>query len=206
MKKTILLTTGLLLLFAATTYTFGQSSSRDNPISIGSSEISGSFIDHQEDNDKENFYSFTAGPGELTITFDVKRRRQGDMASIAFELLERNGSRAILCCEVAQSSEDGTGRQTVSVKIARRQTVILHLTNASVGGGTFNVRLSGAAVSIGSSVTGGGPGKVDGGGRERAEGGEQVNVPTRGTLHIRMKNGTAKDIDLSLIRSVTVRQ
>jgi len=204
MKKTFLLATGLLLLFAATTYTFGQSSSRDNPISIGSSEITGSFIDHQEDNDKENFYSFTAGPGELTITFDVKRRGQGDMASIAFELLERNGSKAILCCEGAQSGEGGTGRRTASVKLTRRQTVILHITNASVGGGSFTVRLSGAGFA------GGNYSNDNGNGRERGDGGvrdngENLNVPATGTLHIRMKNGTTRDIDLSLIRSVTVR-
>ena len=208
MKKTFLLTTGLLLFLAAVTYTSAQSSSRDNPISIGSSEITGSFIDHQEDNNKENFYSFNAGPGELTIVFDVKRRRQGDMASIAFELLERNGSKAILCCEYAQSGEGGTGRETVSVKIPRRQAVILHLTNASVGGGSFIVRFSGAGVSGGSADAGGygndndrGRGNNTGG----RDNGEQLNVPASGTLHIRMKNGTTKDIDLSLIRSVTVR-
>ena len=43
-------------------------------------------------------------------------------------------------------------------------------------------------------------------GRERGEGGEQINVPTSGTLHISMKNGTTKDIDLRLVRSVTIRQ
>ena len=211
MKKTILLASGLLLFFAAVNYTSAQTSSRDNPIPINASEISGSFIDHQEDNNKEDFYSFTAGPGELTIVFDVKRRGRDGGASIAFELLERDGSTSILCCEGAQSGDGGTGRRTVSVKIPRRQTVILHLTNASIGGGSFNVRLSGAGIS-GDPTSGGGYGgrndtgndgyRDDRGGRDN---GGNLNVPATGILHIRMKNGTTRDIDLSLIRNISIR-
>ena len=200
MKKTILLTTGLLLVFATTTFTSAQSSSRDNPTPLNSGDITGNMNDH----DKESFYSFTAGPGEVTITVDVKAQRD-TQGVLNFEVLARNGATSLECCHYAQGDGGGTGRNVATFKLTKRQTVILHTTNGPIGGGTFRIRLSGATAFSG-GVTGGGPGKGDGGGRERGEGGEQVNVPTRGTLHIRMKNGTTKDIDLSLIRSVTVRQ
>src|SRR5258707_15784717 len=121
-----------LILTAAAGTSFAQSTDRDNPTPMSSSEVSGSFGDHQKDGNKEVFYSFTAGPGELTITFDVKRRNRDDMAGFSFELLPANGSStAILCCEGAQSGDGGTGREVANVKLTRRQTVILHITNVS---------------------------------------------------------------------------
>ncbi len=195
-----------IVLVFATGKSFAQSTDRDHPTPMSSSEVSGTFGDHQKDGNKEVFYSFTAGPGELTITFDVNRRSRDDMAGFSFELLPANGSStALLCCEGAQSGDGGTGREVAHVKLTRRQSVILHITNASNGGGTFNARFSGQAVSSFGGGTGGGPGKiVDSGsdGRNR----EMVTVPGSGTLHIRMKDGSTKDIDLSLIRDISVRQ
>jgi hypothetical protein len=197
-----------LILISAAGSIYAQSSDRDNPTLLNSNEVSGSFIDHQRDNNKENYYSFTAGPGELTVVFDVQRRRMGDMASISFELLARNGSTALLCCEGAQSGDGGSGRETATVKLTRRQTVILHVTNASVGGGSFTARFSGAGMSSSGSTAGGNDGRDDNDsnqGGDRGSRGEQVSVPASGTLHIRMKNGTVQDINLSRIRDISVR-
>lgn len=191
----------------ATVTTFAQSTDRDNPTPLGSSDITGMFGDHQRDGNKEIFYSFTAGPGELTITFDVKRRSRDDMAGVSFEVLPRNGSStALLCCEGVQSGDGGTGREVATVRLTRRQEVILHITNASNGGGTFNVHLSGA-VSFGGSM-GGGNGNGDNdnqGGRGDDRGNNRIDVPASGTLHIRMKSGTTQDINLDRVRSVSIR-
>jgi hypothetical protein len=92
--------------------------------------------------------------------------------------------------------------------LTRRQTIILHTTNGSGEvNGTFRIRLSGSAAPAAGPSTGGyGQGGGNGQGEERGNrGGEQVNVPASGTLHIRMKNGTTKDIDLSLIQNISVR-
>jgi hypothetical protein len=191
-----------MLIFAS--LTFAQSSDRDHPISLISDNISGSFIDHQKDNDKEEFYSFTAGPGELTIIFDVKRRRQGDMASISFEFLERNGSTPLLCCEGAQSGDSGTGRETASVKLTKRQTVILHITNASVGGGSFNARISGA-ISFAKSEKTDSDNNSDENRDNRNHSSNRIEIPASGTLRIRMKDGSTKEIDLSLVRDISVK-
>ena len=193
----------LAIILAAAAASFAQSTDRDNPTPLSSGEISGSFIDHQRDHGKENFYSFIAGPGELTIVFDVKRQSQGDMATINFELLERNGSIALICCEYAQSGDGGSGRETARVKLTRLQTVVLHITNASVGGGTFHIHIGGAA-SFGGTTIGGGYGDANDDDHAN-RGGDQITVPASGTLHIRMKNGTTQDIDLGLVRNVSVR-
>lgn len=205
MKKTFLLIAGLLM-FAATNATFAQSTDRDRPTPMNSYEVSGNFRD-PDVGAKEYFYSFTAGPGELTLTVDLKGRDQDASGSMAYELLKGNGSEAgpLLCCEFAQMGGGATGRSVASVKLTRRQTVVLHLTNSIYRGGSFNVRFSGPAVSSFGKGSGGGPGKViDSGGDSRN--GESVIVPSSGTLHIRMKDGSTKDVDLSRIRSISVRQ
>ncbi|MEP7076238.1 MAG: hypothetical protein ABI878_10540 [Acidobacteriota bacterium] len=198
-----------VILSLAVVSSFGQSTDRDNPTPLSSSEISGMLDDHQRDGNKETFYSFTAGPGEVTITFDVKRRNRDGGAGVAFEILPRNGSStALLCCEGVQSGDGGTGREVATLKLARRQVVILHITNASNGGGTFTARLTGAT-SFGGPITGSGDFSDNDNDNSRGRGdrdnSNRIDVPATGTLHIRMKNGTTQDIDLSRVRNISVR-
>jgi hypothetical protein len=141
MKRSNFLIFGIFAMILANTVgtTFAQSTTRDNPAPLRANEISGSL----NPNNQESFYSFSAGPGELTITVDVQARHD-DIGVLNFELLTRNASTPLLCCEFAQGNEGGTGRDVKTIKLAKRQTIILHLTTGPVGGGTFTVRLSGA--------------------------------------------------------------
>jgi hypothetical protein len=119
-------------------------SDRDHPTPVKSNEIEGD-LDNSGD---ESFYSFTAGRGELTITVDVKSS-QGT-AVLNFELLDKNADKTIICCEYAQADSDGqSGRDIKSVKLAKGQTVVLHLTIGKTGRGTYRVRFSGTAVARG---------------------------------------------------------
>lgn len=201
MKKTFLLISVLLVVFAVTNATSAQSSNRDYPTSLNSSEISGNMNDH----DRETFYSFTAGPGEVTITVDVNATRD-EQGLLTFDVLARNGATSLACCYVAQGNGGGTGRDVATFKLAKRQTVILHTTNGPIGGGTFRIRLGGA-ISFGRTTGGtGGFGDLngddrDGGTREE----DAISVPASGILHIRMKNGTTQDINLKLVRNISVR-
>src|SRR6476659_7073644 len=144
MKKTLLIMAGVAIFFAINNATFVQSTDRDRPTPLTSNEVSGTFSDPDQ-GDKEYFYSFTAGPGELTITFDLKGRDRDASGSVAFELLHMKGSDGtpLLCCDSAQMGGGATGRAVASVTLTRRQTVILHLTNPMYRGGSFHVRLSG---------------------------------------------------------------
>ncbi len=200
MRTKLIISAIFALIFAAST--FAQSTNRDNPTPLNSGEISGNMNDH----DRETFYSFTAGPGEVTITVDVNATRD-EQGLLNFDVLARNGATSLACCYYAQGNGGGTGRDVATFKLTKRQTVILHTTNGPIGGGTFRIRISGAASFGGASMDGGGSKDVNDNDQSRGNrGGENVAVPASGTLHIRMKNGTTKDIDLSLIKSITIRQ
>ena len=139
MKKSLLLATSLLLLIAATGSAFAQSTDRDHPTPFTSAEIKGELTGEEI----EYFYSFTAGAGEATITVDVKS--SGGTTGTAFELLDADANKVLICCEGAQADSTGmTGRDVKSIKLGKRQTVVLHLTPFTYGAGTYRVRISGA--------------------------------------------------------------
>jgi hypothetical protein len=140
MKKSLLLAASLLVLFAATGSAFAQSTDRDHPTPFRSNEIKGELNGEEI----EYFYSFTAGPGEVTLTVDVKS--SGGTTGTAFELLDANANKVLICCEGAQAGSTGeSGREVASITLGKRQTVILHLTPFKYGNGTYRVRISGAA-------------------------------------------------------------
>ena len=116
-----------------------QSTDRDHPTPVKAGEINGDL----DSSGKELFYSFFAGPGELTMTVDVKSTT--GQALLTFELLGGDAATSILCCEYAQADGDGQSARNVrSLTLAKRQLVILHATIGKAGVGTYRVRLSGA--------------------------------------------------------------
>lgn len=144
MKRSVSLTLAfsLFIAVAMSGSATAQSKDRDHPTQITSNEINGE-LDNSGD---EYFYSFMAGPGELTLTVDVKSST--GQALLNFELLDRNAAEAILCCEFAQANGDGqSARVMKSVKLGKRQLVILHVTVGQAGRGTYRVRLSGAVAN-----------------------------------------------------------
>ena len=139
MKRSLMLVLSLLVLLTAAGSVAAQSTDRDHPTPLKSTEIQGD----ADGSGTEYFYSFVAGPGKLTITLDVKSL-DGTVA-IPYELLDKNADKAIICCAFAQADSGGeTGRSVESAKLEKRQTVILHLTMNKIYKGTYRVRLSGA--------------------------------------------------------------
>jgi hypothetical protein len=192
MKRNLLPILSLLLVIAATSAAVAQSGDRDHPTPINSNELRGVL----NSDGGEFFYSFTAGPGAVTITVEVKSS-EGTLA-MPFELLAANAADSILCCEFAQAGTTGeTGRVVKTINIRSRRTVILHLTENQYGAGTFLVRLSGAVAFANRETQGnriGYRGPSD-----------RMGMPTNGTLHITMKDGSTKEIDLSLVQELSVR-
>jgi hypothetical protein len=144
MKRSRLFTP-VFFLFVAVVFSrtaAAQSKDRDHPTPVKSHEINGE-LDASGD---ELFYSFVAGPGELTLTVDVKSST--GQALLNFELLDKNAASAILCCEFAQADGDGqSARNVKSVRLAKRQLVVLHVTIGTAGRGSYRVRLSGAVAT-----------------------------------------------------------
>ena len=194
MKRNLLPVLSLLLAIAAASVAVAQSGDRDHPTPITSNELRGEL----NSDGGEFFYSFAAGPGALTITVEVKSS-DGTLA-MPFELLAANAADSILCCEYAQADAPGeTGRVVKTVNIKSRRTVILHLTENKYGAGTFLIRLSGAVAFTGRS-------EPTQGSRIGYSGpGSRMGMPTNGTLLITMKDGSTKEIDLSLVQELSVR-
>lgn len=194
MKRNLLPVLSLLLAIFAASAAVAQSGDRDRPTPINSNELRGVL----NSDGGEFFYSFTAGPGDLTITVEVKSS-DGTLA-MPFELLAANGADAVLCCEYAQADATGeTGRVVKTVRIRSRRTLILHLTENKYGAGTFFVRFGGAVAFAGRSE----PAQGSRIGYSGAD--SRMGMPTNGTLHITMRDGSTKEIDLSLVQELSVR-
>jgi hypothetical protein len=104
MKRSVYLLFGLALVLALAGMASAQSSDRDRPSVLSSGEISGSLNNHNG----ESFYSFTAGPGELTITVDVTvnhRRDETQIGVLNFELIGSVAPTPLLCCEFSQTGD-----------------------------------------------------------------------------------------------------
>jgi hypothetical protein len=140
MKRSVSLAFAVLLFIvvALSGSAAAQSKDRDHPTPVKSNEINGE-LDASGD---EYFYSFLAGPGELTIMVDVKSST--GQALLTWELLDSNAASAIICCEGAQADGDGqSARDVKSATLGKKQTVVLHVTVGKAGRGTYRVRFSG---------------------------------------------------------------
>src|SRR6185436_13028916 len=92
-----LMLTGFLFAGALCSQALAQSSDRDHPTQLKSNELTGDV----DPSGNEYFYSFVARPGELTITADIKANGSG--AGVAYEFLNEDASKALLCCDGVQS-------------------------------------------------------------------------------------------------------
>jgi hypothetical protein len=129
----------LLIAVALAIPAAAQSTDRDYPTALKSGEITGAL----DGSGNEYFYSFLAGPGELTIMVDVKSSTGQGLLN--FELLDKNAATPLICCEFAQADSDGqSARNVKSVTLDKLQPVVLHVTVGKAGKGTYRIRLSGA--------------------------------------------------------------
>jgi hypothetical protein len=131
----------LLILFSSAIASPGQSRDRDNPTPLSSAELRGEL----DGSDAEYFYSFEAGPGDLTLTFDVKAT--GTNSGATFDLFDKN-SRPILSSVLVQAINQGSDRSVQTVQLFGRQAILMRIKGIDYGGsgnrGVYIVRLNGA--------------------------------------------------------------
>lgn len=144
---TVIMTASLL---ALTGLTFAQkggkistspkSTDRDNPVALKSRLLSGQL----DGSDDEYFYKFNAGPGKVTVTFEVKANETN--AGAYLDLYDSN-SEPLLSNILAQGVDRGSERVVESVQLSKRQTIIMRIKGiryGSEGGrGVFKVQLAG---------------------------------------------------------------
>jgi hypothetical protein len=118
-----------------------RSEDRDKPTLLNSNEIN----DNLDGSGDQYFYKFSAGPGKLTVTFEVKAVATN--AGATLDLFD-NKSRPLLSDVLAQGVDGGAERVVNSVQISTKQDVVLRIKGIrygdSGGTGTYKVALSGA--------------------------------------------------------------
>jgi hypothetical protein len=192
-----LVTMSLIVMAVTTNSAIAQSTDISNPTRLTSNEISGAFCsDNQGDN---YFYSFTAGPGELVVTFSLKGAGSLTTSQYSVAVLDENSKE--LGSKFITAGSRNSEQQVLRVNVSRKQDVLLRirLLAVPIGGGTatYRVRISGA-VSFNQQNEG-----VDlSSFMEEKKSGDCL--PKQGTLIIRMKDGSKKIIDLSEAETVTV--
>ena len=121
---------------------FGQerSSDRDKPTILSSNKVE----DDLDGSDSQYFYKFTAGPGKLTLTFEVKA--SGTNAGAILALFDAK-ARPLLSDVLAQGVDGGSERQVNSVQLSSKQNLLLSIKGLrygdSGGRGTYTVTLDG---------------------------------------------------------------
>lgn len=118
-----------------------RSEDRDKPTPLTSTEIN----DNLDGSNDQYFYKFSAGPGKLTVTLEVKA--SGTNAGAMLDLFD-NKSRPLLSDVLAQGVDGGVERVVNSVQISTKQDVVLKIKGVKYGDnggtGTYKIALSGA--------------------------------------------------------------
>jgi len=198
----------LVTLILAVDSANAQSKDRDNPTQLTSNEISGLI---NEDNLGDHYYyTFVAGPGEITLTLSVQSGN-GKSNQVSFDLSNDNARQLGYG---TMGAYGGRTEQLVKrIDVNRRQPVLLHITinDWSQGSGRYRLRVGGAVdVSQNKQSAGGGDSVTriepinEAKANARRDALRQtmcVNecLPKQGTLIVTLKDGSTIKIDLSQV-------
>jgi len=186
----------LLILFAGGLSAAAQttpSTDRDSPTPFVANEVKG-----EGTNDKtEYFYSFTAGPGEVALTFDVKADKGANLHGFDYELFDAKSRR--LTGGFLDPVRGESKRRIETINVRGQQQLLLRLVVTEYVD-TYRIRLGGA-------VGGGEPGSANMSTMPLIprETGNRMCLPATGTLLITLADGTEQQIDLSQVKSAAVK-
>ncbi|MBW4554417.1 MAG: hypothetical protein KME59_00470 [Trichormus sp. ATA11-4-KO1] len=191
-QQTTLLSHGLCLLLTLTTFVFpanAQSKDRDNPTPLTSNVVTGQV---GKDDTSEYFYSFIAGPGEVTVTLDVLPERNS--LSITVDLFDTTNAKELLSFRKS-SVEFHSAREIRRIQFNKQQPVVMRVRwNHFNKTGGYKVRLDGAVkfANTQSPTTGTNT--------------SVLTVPNQGMLRIEMDDGTTQEFNLNRVRRVLIQQ
>jgi hypothetical protein len=165
----------------------GASTNRDHPTALTSNDLKGDL----DGSSNESFYSLLAGPGDLTITVDVKSTE--GISVVNFELLDNDAAKSLASSYVQADGPGQSGRDVQTVKLDSRQNVVLLLRQNS-GKGTYAVGFSGTAVSDAKPAI-----------APNTQVSNRFGLPNTGTLRIELADGSSQEFDLSLVKLVSIK-
>jgi hypothetical protein len=124
------------------------STDRDNPTPLTTNNITGDGVDDKT----EYFYSFPAGPGEVSVTLDVKAEKGTAVSSVDIALFDAKSNK--LLSTYANPDHGSSKRAVERAKVRGTQTLLLEVT-VSQGVDNFKIKLGGA-IKIAPSTDAGG--------------------------------------------------
>jgi len=173
-----------------------ESTDRDNPVRLTSSEISVPM-----NPGRDIYYTFMAGPGEVTMTLNVLRVHPNDTTATGIELFDSNAKpipfkdgRNDFPLSV-YGGMGGLNEQAINRVDFKRQQPVLMRIKLRYHRGSVRLRLTGA-VDLGQPTS-----SVSAPQQETL-----FVLPARGAMQVEMYDGTVQQISLSEVRRVTVRQ
>lgn len=180
-----------------------QSKDKDNPTRLTSNEISGVIDSDSKGN--HYYYSFMAGPGEVSITLTVEpgrelNRERFAQKAVSFTLFDRNAE--ALASKAVTTYDGGESKQAVArVEVTRRQLMVVGISIAGgsvyYGVGKYRLRINGA-VEVGVR-----PPPID----PTALQEQYLNecLPKIGILRVKMKDGSIQRINLSQAEEISIQ-
>ncbi|MDJ0616988.1 MAG: hypothetical protein QNJ63_09615 [Calothrix sp. MO_192.B10] len=175
-------TLGLILAITALINSVeAQSSDRNRPSILTQPDITG-IVD--QNNHSEYFYSFVVQPGEVVITLDVTPDKRNTLNYVGVDLFNINAKK-LLSFDVGVISK--SKRKIRRLQIKRHQTIIMRISRRnSKGSASYRLHVGGSVQLPKQSTT-------------------SIQLPIQGILHLEMDDGTVREINLSRVRKVTVK-
>jgi hypothetical protein len=133
MKRKWILLLSLLFIVATAMGAPAQSQDRDNPTPFASNTVKGSGTGKKV----EYFYSFTAGPGEVAITVDLKAKAGSTNADV--EIFDEDGSKTFYYYPNATSQNEHAVKR---FSLNSKQLLTLRLALDS-SAGAYSIKLAG---------------------------------------------------------------
>ncbi|MFL6231046.1 MAG: hypothetical protein ACJ741_19900 [Pyrinomonadaceae bacterium] len=181
---------------SAATQTVTPSTDRDNPTPFVSNEIKG-----EGTNDKtEYFYSFTAGPGEVTLTFDVKADKAANLHGFDYEVFDARSRRVAGGFLDPVRGESKRKLEKFVVRGQQPQQFTLRLVVTEYVD-TYRVRIEGANGATGGTA----PTATQTPAPPAAQSGNRLCLPATGTLVLTLADGTEEQVDLSQVKSAALK-
>ena len=202
-----------------------QSTDQSNPTPITSNELT---IAGPKKSNQQFYYSFTAGPGEVSLQFSVKAKTYSTFVGVKIFDAELN--------TLTYHNMSADSSQSMALKkfdVGAKQTLMMSFTSDS-NLGECKIKLGGAvelggAESSSSSASdstatnstpevqpvdqGSGAGASTSSGKNKDlvfsvldAVGQRFNIPANGKLRLEMKDGSVQEIDLTQVKKILVKQ